>query len=344
MRHNAPMVRQIATTLNTALPRLANGLPAMAKTVCREFGMHVAEHGLVSARAPRFATPMCPSIRLVTYNIHSCQGTDGRLDVGRVAEVLTELKADVIALQEVEQAGATSAPSSQLSILARELEMEAHFTKTRPQGDDHFGIATLVRHPFEVRAEGTLRSLRGEPRAAQWLAIRAGATVIDLVNTHLSVNFFERFRQLRELYKHPEKDPPPAGAFPRLPNSDQLVFAGDFNAGYLSPEYRYLSRRLRNAQRCVRRLIKPTFPAQFPILRLDHVWVGRAWTVKAATVVNSVQARRASDHLPLLVDLEPKARFSAARQPTIATPSAVSGTHSNTEDRHHHAPYRKTRA
>src|SRR5688572_5826292 len=113
---------------------------------------------------------MLPRIRLVTYNIHSCRGTDGKLDIVRVASVLEGLDADVIALQEV-QSGTSSDVSSQLTELGRQLRMEGHFTKTRPQGDEDFGIATLVRHPFQVRAEGTLPSLRGEPRAAQWLSI-----------------------------------------------------------------------------------------------------------------------------------------------------------------------------
>jgi endonuclease/exonuclease/phosphatase family metal-dependent hydrolase len=42
-----------------------------------------------------------PHIRLVTYNIHGCVGRDGRLAVERVAGVLAELGADVIALQEL---------------------------------------------------------------------------------------------------------------------------------------------------------------------------------------------------------------------------------------------------
>ena len=39
-------------------------------------------------------------IRVATYNVHGCIGTDGRHDPGRVANVITELDADVVALQE----------------------------------------------------------------------------------------------------------------------------------------------------------------------------------------------------------------------------------------------------
>lgn len=290
---------------------------------------------------------MLASIRILTYNIHSFRGTDGKMDAQRVANILSELNADVIALQEVQQSSA-ALRSNQLATLAETLDMEVHFTKTRPQGDEDFGIATLVRHPFHVRAEGTLPSLRKEPRAAQWLSIRAGSTAVDLVNTHLSVNFFERVHQLRSLVQHPEADPRPAGVFPRLPASDHLVLVGDFNAGYLSPEYRYLSRRLRNAQRCVRRWLKPTYPSRFPLLRLDHVWIGQGWDVENATVVSSPATRLASDHLPLLVTLRPRIAahtsnsfITEAERADIDSPSP--STHA-ANDRGPHEPHHTSRA
>jgi endonuclease/exonuclease/phosphatase family metal-dependent hydrolase len=249
---------------------------------------------------------MPPSIRLVTYNVHSWRGTDGVVDANRIALVLRELAPDVVALQEVEP----GTQQAQLATLTSALEMEAHFTKTRLQGEGEYGIATLVRHPFEVRAEGSLPSLRGEPRAAQWLTITLDGLPFELVNTHLSVNFIERVHQLRGLVRN-DADPRPAGFFPRLPDSNRLIFAGDFNAGYWSPEYRYLSARLSNAQRSVRRLIKPTYPARFPFLRLDHIWVGSEWGVQSANVIDTELTRTASDHLPLLAELQLKSGAAA---------------------------------
>ena len=39
-------------------------------------------------------------LRVATYNVHACVGTDGRHDPDRVASVITELDADIVALQE----------------------------------------------------------------------------------------------------------------------------------------------------------------------------------------------------------------------------------------------------
>ena len=44
--------------------------------------------------------PVRPRLRVATYNVHACVGTDGRHDPDRVASVITELDADIVALQE----------------------------------------------------------------------------------------------------------------------------------------------------------------------------------------------------------------------------------------------------
>ena len=43
-----------------------------------------------------------PVPRILTYNVHRCVGTDRRLDVGRVAEVIAAQAPDIVALQELD--------------------------------------------------------------------------------------------------------------------------------------------------------------------------------------------------------------------------------------------------
>jgi endonuclease/exonuclease/phosphatase family metal-dependent hydrolase len=66
----------------------------------------------------------------------------------------------------------------------------------------------------------------------------------------------------------------------------------------------------------------PTFPSRFPLLRLDHCYVGAAFHVRAVEVVQTPLARRASDHLPLVVELE---LAQAARRPPAARPIEAAG-------------------
>jgi endonuclease/exonuclease/phosphatase family metal-dependent hydrolase len=254
-------------------------------------------------------------MRIMTYNVHSCRGSDGRVLPERIAEVISRWSPDVVALQEVVRSGDST--RDQLALIAEQTGMDAHFTKTRPEGDDVFGIATLVRHSFEVHAEAPLPALRGEPRAAHWLRVDANGETLEIVNTHLSVHLRERLAQLQALLRREvigeEVTVPRPQAFSLMPVAPTLVLCGDFNAGFLSAEYRFLCVHLQNAQRAVRRWPRPTFPARYPLLRLDHVWVGPAWKVTSAEVVASDLERRASDHLPLVVDLELRRTPAPAR-------------------------------
>ena len=245
-------------------------------------------------------------LRVMTYNIHSCRGTDGRCDPSRIGEVIERANPDVVTLQEVDRASTGGLHTDQARYIADATGMEAHFTRAHSREYGDYGIATLLRHPFTVHAEGALPRINGEPRAAQWLRVSSRGVTFDVINTHLSLHFRERFSQVKSMLHHEAVSPPDndVPSFPTLPKvTTQVILCGDFNAGVWSPEYRYLSSRLHDAQRQVRRWPRPTFPSRFPLLRLDHIWVGGGWQVTAAYVPRTRLTRMASDHLPLVADL-----------------------------------------
>jgi endonuclease/exonuclease/phosphatase family metal-dependent hydrolase len=244
-------------------------------------------------------------LRVVTYNVHGCVGADGRCQPERVARVIRSLSPDVVALQEVDVGQGRSGHLDQAQLLAELTELSAHFTSARAAGEGQYGNAILTRHPYELRAEGILPVLRGEVRAAQWLRLSLEHGHLDVVNTHLSLHFRERWLQFRALFADPSPGRPqhPA-AFPALSGSMQrLILCGDFNAGALSPIYFRLKRQLADAQRAGGRAARATWPARYPMLRLDHVWVGQELNVEHVHVPRDRLTRSASDHLPIVVDL-----------------------------------------
>lgn len=254
----------------------------------------------LSARAERH-------LRVMTYNTHGSVGSDGRCRPDRIAEVIRRFSPDVVALQEVDVGQRRSGGHDQAQLIAELTDLSAHFTSARESGGGRYGNAILTRHPYELRAEGILPVRRGEVRAAQWLRLSLDDGYLDVVNTHLGLHFWDRWLQFRALFGSAVAAPPSEVApppFPPLEGSlDRLILCGDFNAGRLSPIYFLLERRLKDAQRSGKRGAQATWPARWPLLRLDHVWTGRDLAIENVIVPRDQLVREASDHLPIVVDL-----------------------------------------
>jgi endonuclease/exonuclease/phosphatase family metal-dependent hydrolase len=234
----------------------------------------------------------------MTYNVHGCRGADGRLRPQRILEVIAEALPDVVALQELDADASGEPGLDQAVFFARELNMELHFAAARAKGGGHYGNALLTQHPSQVKRSAILPRLhaRCEARAAQWVRIDTPAGAVDVVNTHLGLLRHERLLQIEALLgKHWLQAPELLTHF---------VLCGDLNALPGSLVHRRLCARLRDSQSGLR-LPRPTFPALFPLVRIDHVFVSRALQVRAVRVPASAMARLASDHRPLVVDLEP---------------------------------------
>lgn len=232
----------------------------------------------------------------MTYNVHGFVGTDGRYDPGRVARVIEQSEADLVALQEVELGPQRRGEGVTIEWLAERLGMQCHFTLTRKgHHGGQFGNAVLSRHSFDLISEGTLPARGGESRAVQWLKVRSPHHDFHLMNTHLSTNFFERRLQVRALLG--------AEWLVRAGSDLPLAICGDFNTTPLSPVYRHLSRDLVDAQRA-RRARRSTWPSALPFLCLDYLFLSRDFVVNSCRVTRSALTRVASDHLPIEAELE----------------------------------------
>ncbi|MEI9947841.1 MAG: endonuclease/exonuclease/phosphatase family protein [Pseudomonadota bacterium] len=236
-----------------------------------------------------------PTFRVMTYNAHSCVGTDGKLEPGRIAEVIARANPDVVALQELDAGQARSASVHQPHWLAAQLGMLVHFTPARCCNEGHYGNAVLTRHPFSVLSEGGLRRRRDEARAVQWLKIRIDGLELSLMNTHLSIHFRERLLQIEQLLGTEWL----AKAESHVP----LVICGDLNSSQFSPVYRRLRKDLVDAQRANRARALPTWPSRLPLFRIDHLFTSPSVRVIRCEVRRDSLSMLASDHLPLLAEL-----------------------------------------
>src|SRR5262245_55887437 len=89
-------------------------------------------------------------IRVVTYNIHKCQGMDRRVQPARIVEVLREVDADIIGLQEVLSLENGSREQDQARFISEHLELEYHLGETRKHKGAAYGNVILSRLPIKA--------------------------------------------------------------------------------------------------------------------------------------------------------------------------------------------------
>lgn len=243
--------------------------------------------------------PALTTFRVMTYNVHSCVGTDGKLDPSRIAEVIARSSADVVALQELDVGQARTQGLHQPEWLAEQLQMFVHFTAARRCDEGHYGNAILSRHPFSVMSEGGLRRRTGEHRAVQWLKVSIGGLELNVMNTHLSIHFRERLLQIEQLLS--------AEWIAKSETHLPLVVCGDLNSSRFSPVYRGLHRDLVDAQRAHGARAVATWPSRLPLFRIDHLFTSKSIAVRRCEVRRDRLSMVASDHLPLLAELSCRA-------------------------------------
>jgi endonuclease/exonuclease/phosphatase family metal-dependent hydrolase len=239
-------------------------------------------------------------LRLMTYNVHRCVGVDRRLDVERVAAVIADARPDIVALQELDVGRMRTGHVDQAHRLAELLGMRSRFHPAMHVEEEQYGDAILTALPERlVKAEGLplYRRVRGlEPRGAIWIAVDLGGVELQVINTHLGLVPQEQQRQAAALLG---EDWMASEAF-----TAPAVLLGDFNASPYSATYRMLHTVMKDAQAGRAQAPTATFPSRFPFMRIDHVFLAGAVEVLGVHSPYDVRARVASDHLPLVVDLE----------------------------------------
>jgi endonuclease/exonuclease/phosphatase family metal-dependent hydrolase len=239
------------------------------------------------------------TLRLMTYNVHRCVGVDKKLDIARVAAVIAAMKPDVVALQELDVGRLRTGGVDQAHALAEKLGMRRHFNAAMHVEEEQYGDAILTALPETLVKAGPLfhyhRVPKNEPRGAVWITVEKDGVEVQVINTHLGLLPQEQRKQAAALIgdwmTHPKWKSPG-------------VLLGDFNATPYSAAYRMLAAVMRDAQ--LGRADPPTstFPSGFPFLRIDHVFLEGEMTVTSVESPYDPRARKASDHLPLLVELE----------------------------------------
>jgi endonuclease/exonuclease/phosphatase family metal-dependent hydrolase len=236
-------------------------------------------------------------MRVLTYNVHSCIGTDQKLAPERIAEVISRTNADVVCLQEIDLRRARTNHEDQAAMIAEMIGMTFQFHPTIIREQEHYGDAILSRHPLTLRRKATFPAVPNpipdEKRGAIWAEIEIAGTKWNVVNTHFGLGREERWLQA----KHFVED----WIAPALPGP--LVVCGDFNSRPGSRIHRVLSEKMTDVFRRTKGRRPRTFSTNLPVICLDYIYVSENVAVDHAELISDQVARVASDHFPLVAEL-----------------------------------------
>ena len=190
-------------------------------------------------------------LRVASYNIHECVGRDRRRDAKRVAEVLREIDADVVGLQEVDARPGPGTESMQMQYLADTLGLHAIAGPTIRRHGGHYGNALLTRRRLLDVRHIDLTVYRREPRGAIDADLDIDGVTVRVIVTHLGLLPGERRKQVRRLLEAMSEG-----------KNRMIVLCGDINEWFaIGRPLRWLHARL-GFSRAI-----PTFPTVFPGLR-----------------------------------------------------------------------------
>jgi len=224
-----------------------------------------------------------PVIKVASYNIRRAVGIEGRKDLKQIHQVLLEINADIIALQEVEMLPGVAGTARQAHALAGWLNMHYAYGPVHRLKFGSVGNAVLSRHPIVRNFKHLLPDSRDE-RACLQCDIMAAGTPLSIFNVHLGLNQVSRYRHLKYIILPIMQD----YSFP-------AVLTGDLNAAPSMREIRMLGEYLHDTFEHNTGILGNTYPSDAPRVRIDYIFTNEMSRCSSFHITKS----QASDHLPV---------------------------------------------
>ncbi len=232
------------------------------------------------------------TLRVMSYNIHHGEGLDGKLDLDRIARIITDARADIVGLQEVDRGVERTQKRDLPAELAKLTGMSVHFEKNIAHQGGEYGNAVLTRFPIKRATNTHLKSLAsGEQRGVQQLVLDVQGREILFMNTHLDARRdpAEREHSSTELR-----------AIVAAASAMPVILVGDFNAAPTAPSIAAVRAFLTDSWTVLSKEPGFTIPVKKPSKRIDYVWITPA---TITPVKMDVLHSEASDHLPIIAEL-----------------------------------------
>ena len=236
------------------------------------------------------ATPASTApFRVLTYNIHHGEGTDGKIDLERIAALIKENKADIVALQEVDKGVERTARRDFPAELAKLTGMNVYFDRNIIfQGGD-YGNAVLTKFPIKKKKNTHYKMLReGEQRGVIQLVLDVHGKDLLFMDTHIDYRSDDSERvinadELKEIVAD-------AGKMP-------VILCGDFNDDPESRTHQKIAKFLGDTWQLIGQGNGFSYPSEQPSGRIDYIWISKE-SIQPLKI--EVLKSIASDHRPVL--------------------------------------------
>jgi endonuclease/exonuclease/phosphatase family metal-dependent hydrolase len=227
-------------------------------------------------------------LRVASYNIRKALGTDRRRAPLRILEVLGEIDADVVALQEADRRFGARLAAFPPGMIEDHTPYTVVDVAARSGSIGWHGNALLVRRGSKIENLARLTLPTLEPRGAVLADLEVDGQPVRIVGMHLDLSGLHRRRQGHAITAAvAEREPRPT------------ILMGDTN------EWRPHAGCLIDFAHKFR--IAPTgasYHSRRPVGRLDRIMVDHETKIVACGVHTSALAVKASDHLPVWADVE----------------------------------------
>ena len=237
-------------------------------------------------------------LRILTWNIHKrIGGVDRRYEPRRIVDVIGHYAPDICLLQEVDKGVRRSNGDHQSDLLGELLGFphRTWFPNVVVRGGGEYGNAILSRFPLDDTRNIDLTVAPKKRRSVLHAVARVRHDnhdrTVHVFNMHLGLAQYERRIQLGTfLDSHP---------FHGLHHDTPVIVGGDLNDVWGNLGELLTPSGFRGPARPPR-----TFPAWGPLRALDSLYVRGRVDLDQLSRGEIELARRASDHRPLIADLE----------------------------------------
>lgn len=230
------------------------------------------------------------TFRVMTYNIHHGEGLDGKVDLLRIARLIKQEGADIVALQEVDKGVERTQRRDLPSELAALTGMTCVFSNNYHYQGGEYGNAVLTRFPVVRGTNRHYKMLRpGEQRGILQLVLKVHGREVLFMNTHIDyrADDSERWSNVGEIEEL-------AKQYSGLP----MILCGDFNDTPESRVCRRIGESFDDTWTLAGQGDGFTIPVKQPRKRIDYIWLSKDKTIEPLKAW--VPYSEASDHLPVV--------------------------------------------